>query len=79
MPANPLHNRDLFDRIKSLENEIRELKGTRIKNSTIDQGFIQVKDDNGTIRAKFGLQADGKYGLRVWNSVGTQVHDFTTT
>jgi hypothetical protein len=34
--------------------------------------------DGTRIRSRLGLQLDGKYGLRVWNTAGTVVFDQTT-
>jgi hypothetical protein len=39
---------------------------------------VDARDDAGTLRARFGLQADGTYGLRVWSSAGALVIDSTT-
>ena len=45
---------------------------TRVQNS------FAFSDSLGT-RVRVGLQTDGSYGIRVWNSSGALIHNFTTT
>jgi hypothetical protein len=49
--------------------------------STLSASFVEVFDAQSTPvrRVRFGLQLDGRYGLRVWGSNGLLNYDFTTT
>lgn len=56
----------------------RKTKLTQIKNSVIEQGYIKVVDPNLQVRLQIGLQTDGTYTIRSYNSVGGLLNDFNS-
>ncbi len=63
--------RDLSRRVRSLETRPRVASG---EGEEVTQTYI---DTNEAARVVVGLQADGKYGIRVLNASGTVVFDHT--
>ena len=69
---HPVQVFDLEQKIARLERKIAQLE------SHTPSAYTRV-DANGYLRVCVGEQADGKFGLRVYNNVGTLVYDYTTT
>lgn len=71
----------LVRRIRDLDRRIATLERSRgrLTAATAREGTITILDAAGTTRVVLGLQADGKYGLRVWTSAGALAVDDTTS
>jgi hypothetical protein len=62
---------DLFSDLDRLDGRLGVLERRELAP------FREVRDSEGRLRTRYGLQTDGSYGLRVWNTAGVLVHNLT--
>lgn len=63
----PAAARELGDRIAALEEKVGTLESNqsspRLPYASVDAGYIQAKDALGQVKAKWGMQHDGTFGM----------------
>lgn len=81
MPINPAAPSSL-DPVERLVNKVAELERRLAQLEKLNFEALELDGNNGSdgkrVRVELGLTASGRYGLRVYDSSGSLVHDYTT-
>lgn len=72
---DPNSMKALFERLSKKAGEGRDPDGP----ISIQEAAYRVYDQNDRMRVCLGLQSDGTYGLRTWDTNGTMVLNQTTS